>query len=503
MPLADKALPKIDAYAAQRVLAPRFMNNVVQRLIHRDGMGITEAFSDNVMAAQVRIIRQKLPTQTSRTLGSGSGYNDGHFNVLNPEQPITQEYELPLLERFDRNVDIADVLDDMIALNALNMTFTTLEQRLAQIINSYTIAVKLAAALEFENDSSDPEFIEYNVYTDSMTDKIAEAHSKLDEGAIEHGIDTFPDDNRIVVTNTKAKYQLLTVEKSVYNVGSSRGVELLEIGSAGGTQVSRETDKLGFFGFVHNAPLHMVAPVIFHLAEDYLGLGRGQLDKVYGIVSASQATGRGIAFEGSIKVIDNPRGSGYRLQPRTRWGVETWIPEGVRLIVALGFHNPLDGDDIENVSVKGPDSIDAEDKPDHSKYYFIDKLHNYTYTADTADSDGTAVPFSLGVVREGEAGYSNVRVNFEKVEGPGDIEAWWDRADALGEKTDTIDDGFVGIEAGDAIAADGSPKTTPFTLNINATAAGVYRVKAELIDRSEADEVIATHIYSIYVHPST
>ncbi len=358
MAVTDFTLPKIDQYAARRVLAGRIMNNVTQQLIYRDGLGITEAFSDNVMAAQVRIIRQKLPTQTSRKLGDGQGYNDGHFNVLTAEQPITYEYDLPLLEMYDRNIDIADVLDDMIQIGTLNITIKTLEQRLTQLINAYTMAAKVGAALNYsyETDKTgDPTLIAWTVASQTLLSKLAEAHAKLDDGSITHGIDTFPFENRIVLTNTKAKQTLLTAENAVVDIGSSRAVQLVEIGSTGGLEPAKiNTDTSGYYGTIYGTPMHFAPKILWKLTEEYLGLSAGDLDKVTAIVSASQATGRGIAFQNSVKIIDNPRGQGLRLQPKTRWGVKVWIPEGIQLIVEHDFSNPVVSDETTLEAV-GPD----------------------------------------------------------------------------------------------------------------------------------------------------
>ena len=367
MPFPDITLPKIDAYAAKRVLAQRIMNNVVQSLIWRDGLGITERFSDNVMAAQIRVIRQRMPEQRSRTMGPNTnpGLNDGSFNTLAPEQPLTTEYDLPLIEMFDRNVDIADVLDDMIQIGTLNITINTLEQQLARLINAYTMAAKIAAALNFDAGQGGGELIVWDP-ADPLVDALAEAHARLDLGSATHGVDTFPQENRIAVFRTEGKYALIRAAAPVYNLGSSRAVELLEIGSAGKLVKAPETDNTGYFGELYNTPLHMASPIIWSLAEEYLGLQAGDLDGIIGIVSASQATGRGIAFQKSVKIIDNPRGQGYRLQPKTRWGVRNWIPEGERLIVVAGegvedFTNPVDGTSEgtlaeTSLSVTGPDT---------------------------------------------------------------------------------------------------------------------------------------------------
>ena len=503
MPLSNVAVPKIDQYAARRILANRIMNNVVQSLIWGDNMGITERFSDNVMGAQVRIIRQLMPVQRSRTLGTGQGFNDSHFNVLNPEQPITQEYELPLIEMFDRNVDIADVLDDMIQIGTLNITIETLEKRLAQIVNAYTAAVKVAAALNFDAAQGGGELIVFNPLTDAFVDKIAEAHAKLDEGSPANGVDTFPQENRIVVTNVKGKYQLLTVEKAVYQVGSSRAVELIEIGSAGTLQRAPETNVRGYFGQLYNTELYMASKPIFTLAEEYLGLHAGALDNLYAIVSASSATGRGVAFMNSIKIIDNPRGQGVRLQPKTRWGAENWFPEGERLIVRLGFHNPVLGDEVEALVVRGLDNNDPLDLPDFSTFFFDFDIGKFSFVADaTGDGAGTVVPFKLGVAKEGADGYSNVRVNLTLVEGTGDLKVWWDFAEEGSGKVDVLDAGYLGLEGGQPIDEKGAPYTTAVPLNIVATATGVYSVKVELVDVDDDFKVLATNIVSFYVKPA-
>ena len=364
--------PKIDLYAAKRVLAGRLMQNTTQGLIYRDGYGVTEAFSDDVMAAQVRILRHRRPTIVSRTMRETPVFNDGHFNTLDPEQPRTKEYKLDLVELFDQNVDIADVLEHMIGVGALNMEAKGLEDRLTQLINAYTFAEQIAKALNLDAakgiaggtegtyESAQGTLIRFNATSDSLITKYFEAHALLDDGSADHDIDTFRHDGRVAVFTPNAKFRLVSSEKAVFEVGSSRAVELLEIGSAGGLDTAPETNVTGYFGHLNSTPLHMVSKPIWILVDSYLGLNAGTIaDNIVGIVSASEATGRGIAFQNSIKIIDNPRGQGYRLQPLTRWGAECWIPEGVQLIVKHDFTNPAvevnsaTDDEVVPVTVKG------------------------------------------------------------------------------------------------------------------------------------------------------
>ena len=355
--------PKIDLYAAKRLLAGRLMQNTTQSLIFRDGYGLTEDFTQDVMAAQVRILRHRRPTIKSRTMRETPVANDGHFNTLEPEQPRTKEYKIDLLEVFDQNIDIADVLEQMIGVGALNKEAEGLEQQLTRLVNAYTFAVQIAAALNLDAD----EGLDGTTYDpangtlvrvgaqDTLTNKFFEAHILLDDGSVDDDIDTFTHEGRVAVFTPQAKFQLISSEKAVFEVGSSRAVELLEIGSAGTLTARPETNVTGYFGHLNATPLHSVSKPIWIIVEEYLGLAAGTLTdgKFLGMVVASEATGRGVAFMNSIKIIDNPRGQGYRLQPLTRWGVETWIPRGIQLIVTDAFDNPA------IVEVNGDDTFEA------------------------------------------------------------------------------------------------------------------------------------------------
>ena len=332
--------PKIDLYAAKRLLAGRLMQNTTQGLFFRDGYGLTEDFTQDVMAAQVRILRHRRPTILSRTMAEGSdpaASNSAHFNTLEPAQPQTKEYKLDLLEVYDQSVDIADVLEQMIGIGALNLEAQGIEDQLTRLINAYTFAIQVVAAANAGNK------IEVGA-NDSLVEKFFEAHEKLDDGSAADDIDTFKHDGRVGVFTPTAKFRLINTDKAVFEIGSSRAVQLLEIGAAGGLETRPETNVTGFFGTLNSTPLHMVSKPIWQLVEAYLGLADGSVaDNILGMVVASEATGRGIAFQNSIKIIDNPRGQGYRLQPLTRWGVECWIPAGVQLLVTASFPDPQGG----------------------------------------------------------------------------------------------------------------------------------------------------------------
>ena len=342
MALTDVTAPKIDLYAAKRVLAGRLMQNTTQSLIFRDGYGVTEEFSNDVMAAQLRILRHRRPTIVSRALDDAN--NGGHFNTAGAAQPSTKEYGLDLLEIYDNVVDIPTVLENMINIGVLNLESQGIEDQLTRLMNAYTFAKQIAAALTYDAQAGVTGVISYDASTDSLTDKFFEAHLKLDEGAPNDDIDVFKQEGRVAVFVPTAKQKLLVDEKSVFEVGSSRAVQLLEVGSAGGLETAPETNVTGYFGMLNNTPLHLLSKPLMTIVESYLGLDAGDLDGILGMVVASEATGRGVAFANNIKVVDSQAGQGVRLQPLTRWGVEVFIPEGIRLIVDSTFTNPVADD---------------------------------------------------------------------------------------------------------------------------------------------------------------
>jgi len=195
------------------------------------------------MAAQLRILRHRRPTIISRSLASGATDNSSHFNTNDPAQPSTKEYGLDLVEVYDNVVDIPTVLENMINIGVLNREAQGIEDQLTRLMNAFTFAKQIAAALTYESDNAGA-FVTV-ASTDSLTDKFFEAHGKLDEGAPGDDIDVFKQEGRVAVFVPKAKQQLLVNEKSVFEVGSSRAVQLLEIGSAGGLETAPETNVTG------------------------------------------------------------------------------------------------------------------------------------------------------------------------------------------------------------------------------------------------------------------
>ena len=126
---------------------------------------------------------------------------------------------------------------------------------------------------------------------------------------------------------------------SVFEVGNFKAQDMLAMGTVSPESVPNTIDN-GFFGVLFSVPQYFMATQIWSLVESYLGLTAGDLDEVLGYFAHSLGTARAMAFSSTIKVIDEPNGQGVRVQPKYRWGHETWFPLSVVPIVTNSFTNP-------------------------------------------------------------------------------------------------------------------------------------------------------------------
>lgn len=95
-------------------------------------------------------------------------------------------------------------------------------------------------------------------------------------------------------------------------------------------------DKLEYVGEIDNVPMCVVSKPVWDLAEKYLGLTAGKLAVVEAVLVAGIATGRALAFNSSVKMIDCPRGQGKTAQYKYRWGVEVFYQKGIVPVLTNG-----------------------------------------------------------------------------------------------------------------------------------------------------------------------
>ncbi len=326
--------PVIDSIASGRQLAPVIMNNVVQRIQLSNGKGVTEKFTQNVMADEVRIIRVKPLTQTGRTLGETTNGLHYHSSGATGEQPTTDHYGIRLRHKLDLPVSIPRSAMDMIPLDYLNATREQLEQKIAKAVNASTLATQLASALNYEYNSGTPledHKVEVTLGTSSIVDAVIDMGAILDDGDTDNGIDTFPKENRVLQLRPTVSKYLKRGFDYVYDVGNWKGQDMLKVGAIDPVTVPN-THVDGYLGQIDQTDLFMTSSPVWTLAESWLGLDAGDLDEIYGLMSASQGTGRGLAFTNSVQIIPEYRGQGIRMLPNYRWGIEVFFNKSLVLL---------------------------------------------------------------------------------------------------------------------------------------------------------------------------
>ena len=370
--------PSLDGQALRRVLAPAIMENIVQDILLRDGYGVTEKFSTDTDAFEVRIVRQQALDLDARKFGAT--FNGGFFNSLTEIQPTSQEYGIRLDHIIDRNIDIPSNMQDMFPLDIVGATTKRVGQAVARNVNASTMAEQLRVALTYNaavaldaNYTFGGKTYTYDAALDTATivahdtgtsnwqTTYLTASALLDNGDERHGVDIYPVDMRVAVWRPEVRAELLKTGQIIIG-GSNFAQEMIAAGKVSPGGAPRENIG-GYFGDIDATPQHIASKPLWNLAEKYLQLTAGALDDVYGMIVSSLGTGRALAFNNTVKTIDSPNGQGMRIQPKYRWGVETFFPKSVVLIVEDGFANPAvdtsgETDVLAPLTILQPQSVD-------------------------------------------------------------------------------------------------------------------------------------------------
>ena len=77
--------PKLDGQALRRYTSKNLKENIFQNILALPEKGVTEKFSEDVNASEIRVIRQAVPNINGRRMGAS--VNGGYFNANNPLLP--------------------------------------------------------------------------------------------------------------------------------------------------------------------------------------------------------------------------------------------------------------------------------------------------------------------------------------------------------------------------------------------------------------------------------
>lgn len=348
------ATPKLDGEALRRYTSKNIAENVFQDVLALPEKGVTERYSEDTDASEIRIIRQVVPNIKARRMGAS--VNGGYFNSNDAGLPQSVEYGLKILYIIDDSVDFPTVMDEMVELPVAEATSKAVAGLVSRNVNASTLAHQIAAVVN-ANVASKP----VNVTTvDAAGDykgALLDANGKLDDGDADNGIDIFDINKRQGFIRSAARTALLKSGQVIVG-GSNYAQEMLARGAI--SPNTYKQDKLQYIGELDNVPFCVVSKVVWDLATEYLQLDADSdqsLDGVVGLISAADATGRALAFNNSVKIIDSPKGQGKRAQYKYRWGVEVFYHKGVSLILANGTTLA----DIKStaITIEAPGSISA------------------------------------------------------------------------------------------------------------------------------------------------
>lgn len=348
---ADITTPYINEATLKRVMSSRVKDNIFQGIFTRPGEAVTEKFSEDTEAAQIQVIRVK-PNQTdAREIGADK--NGGWFNNQDAHTASTEAYPINILTTIDDLIDIPTNQQDMMNVDVAEAELSSLAGKVNKNVNALTIAVQLKKNFnDVAAELVEKNWVELDADAPNYMRAILSAGTKLDDGNEAEGVDAYPDEARAIFMRSSAKENLLTTGQLI--VGGSNAAQ--RIIQRGGLDANTDPDvaATGYLGEVNNMPAYMASKAVWTLVEKYLGLSAGALNGVEMLVVSAIGTGRALAFNNAIKIVDTPNGQGRRLQPKYRMGAECWDALSVVPVVKNGFTNPATAE--AQLTVKAPGS---------------------------------------------------------------------------------------------------------------------------------------------------
>lgn len=332
--------PFINEATLKRIMSTRGKDNIFQGIVTRPEECCTEKFSTDTDAAEIQIIRVKPNAGQARQIGADK--NGGYFNSDNSYIATTEAYGIKILNTIDYNIDVPTNMQDMINVDVAEAELKNLTGKVSQNINAMTIAAQLAKWLTSQAQgktavgdaaTGNKVTVDAQPGDKAYLGYLIDANGYLDEGNESQGIDTYPRENRAFLLRSSLNGSLK--KQGVIIGGSNMGQIMVRTGALDAETTLESI--LGYVGEVDDTPCYVVSNPVWSLAEKYLGLTAGALDKVLGLAVCGIGTGRALAFNEKLKTIPCPTGQGTRIQPKYRFGAECWDEYSIVPIVANDY----------------------------------------------------------------------------------------------------------------------------------------------------------------------
>lgn len=339
--LGNYSEPYVNNATLKRLYSSVVKDNIFQDLFTRDGEAVTEKYCEDTSVAQVTVLRILPGLGAPRTMNSST--NGGFFDSSSPVYNQTTAYPINLLDLIDYMIDIPEVQQDMMSTDLAANRAKILGGQVATAVNAMTLAAQLGKNFnDVYNGVVESNWVALpsTIVDGSYIDAVISAGAKLDDGNMAEGIQTYPKEERALFLRPSFKANLFKRGQLIVG-GSNYGQQML---ADGGLNPGAKSDNVtGFSGVVDDTPTYIISSAIMKMVETYLGLNVGALSGVLGVLVSGVGTGRGLAFNQTIKQIDCPAGAGVRMQPLYRFGAQCWDALSVVPITANDFANPGTG----------------------------------------------------------------------------------------------------------------------------------------------------------------
>lgn len=317
------------------------LRSLIQNKLYHDGVGITEVYATgaDLNGAVLRVPKIQNATGAFRTLGAST--NGAYFNGNSATIAQLTEETIFCKHIYDQMEDVPQATHvlSLAGASAVGIRAERIGMQIAKQMNAGTMAYQLAAVINavIAASAETDRIFTYNPATDGdALEKFIEACASLDDGDGGTYHDYFPVEGRLLL----ARPTLIKDFKkkgSVIVGGSNYAQEMLAVGA-----LDRDLSVLpelarGYQGQVNGVPVFLASKALWTVAEQWMGVDAGYLDKIVGIVCSYVATGRGYAFPEQTKVIDSPNGVGLRIQPLANFGVKVFFEKGIKLLANASF----------------------------------------------------------------------------------------------------------------------------------------------------------------------
>jgi hypothetical protein len=341
MAFSDFVGLSVNNIALEIKVANVMLRSLIQGKLYHDGVGITEVYATGAdpNGAVLRVPKISNATGNFRTLGAGT--NGSYFNSTSAQIATLTEETIFCKHVYDEMEDVpqaAHVLS-LAGASAVGIRSERIGRQIAKGMNAGTMAYQLAANINavIAAGAETGYIFTYNPATsgDALA-KLIDSGASLDDGDGGTYHDYYPTEGRLLLA--RPSYIADLKEKgSVIIGGSNFAQDMLRAGALDRNLSVLPELANGYQGTVDNTAVFLASKALWTLAETWLGVDAGYLDKIVAIHCSYVATGRGYAFPEQIKVIDSPSGVGLRIQPLSNFGVTVFFPTGVKLIANSAF----------------------------------------------------------------------------------------------------------------------------------------------------------------------